>query len=109
MLLEQGDIDGACNRAYYAMFDSARAALLASSSPARAESTRTHSGLITAFSLELVKSGRVDAELGRVLNKAAEVRLIADYMTATVPREIGEETVANAERFVAAIRKLFGI
>jgi hypothetical protein len=41
-------------------------------------------GLIAAFSLELVKTGRVDAELGRALNKAAEVRLIADYMAASV-------------------------
>jgi uncharacterized protein (UPF0332 family) len=109
ILLDQGDIDGACNRAYYAMFDAARAALLASRSPARSESTRTHSGLIAAFSLELVKTGRVDAELGRALNKAAEVRLIADYMAASVSREVGEETVANAERFVAAMRRHFGI
>ena len=27
VLLEIGDADGACNRAYYAMFDAARAAL----------------------------------------------------------------------------------
>jgi uncharacterized protein (UPF0332 family) len=109
LLLAEGDIDGACNRAYYAMFDAARAALIASRSPARPESTRTHSGLITAFSLELVKDGQVDAELGRMLNKAAEVRLVADYMAATVPRDIAEQTVANAERFVAAMRKRFAI
>lgn len=30
VLLDAGDTDGACNRAYYAMFDAARAALLAS-------------------------------------------------------------------------------
>lgn len=30
VLLELGDVDGASNRAYYAMFDAARAALLAS-------------------------------------------------------------------------------
>lgn len=28
-----GDVDGACNRAYYAMFDAARAALIASCAP----------------------------------------------------------------------------
>ena len=28
LLLSDGDVDGACNRAYYAMFDAARAALL---------------------------------------------------------------------------------
>ncbi|MFZ4061888.1 MAG: HEPN domain-containing protein [Polynucleobacter sp.] len=30
ILLNAGDFDGACNRSYYAMFDAARAALLAS-------------------------------------------------------------------------------
>ncbi len=30
LLLDSGDTSGACNRAYYAMFDAARAALLAS-------------------------------------------------------------------------------
>ncbi|MDZ7585784.1 MAG: HEPN domain-containing protein [Thiobacillus sp.] len=33
ILLDLNDVDGACNRAYYAMFDSARAALLASKAP----------------------------------------------------------------------------
>jgi uncharacterized protein (UPF0332 family) len=28
LLLDMGDLDGACSRAYYAMFDAARAALL---------------------------------------------------------------------------------
>lgn len=32
-LFELNDVDGACNRAYYAMFDAARAALLASGAP----------------------------------------------------------------------------
>ena len=32
-LLDLGDVDGAANRAYYAMFDAARAALLASGVP----------------------------------------------------------------------------
>ena len=72
------DVDGACNRGYYAMFDAARAALLAEGS-GEAEIPRTHSGLITAFSPQLVKTGRVPVELGRALNRAAEIRLIADY------------------------------
>lgn len=76
MLLDAGDADGACNRAYYAMFDAARAALLISGVM---ESTRTHSGLISVFSLHLVKTGRVPVELGKSLNKAEELRLMADY------------------------------
>ena len=35
LLLDTGDTDGACNRAYYAMFDAARAALLASGGASR--------------------------------------------------------------------------
>ena len=50
-LLTDGDNDGACNRAYYAMFDAARAALLASKAPVPPEVIKTHSGLISAFSL----------------------------------------------------------
>jgi uncharacterized protein (UPF0332 family) len=34
MLLKDNDSDGACNRAYYAMFDAARAALIASTAGA---------------------------------------------------------------------------
>ena len=34
-LLALGDVDGACNRAYYAMFDAARAALLATNGSVR--------------------------------------------------------------------------
>lgn len=49
-LLNLGDVDGATNRAYYAMFDAARAALLASGAPVESNIGRTHSGLIGAFS-----------------------------------------------------------
>lgn len=56
VLLAEGDMDGACNRAYYAMFDAARAALLASEAPVEPEIGRTHGGLVSAFSLHLVKT-----------------------------------------------------
>ena len=79
LLLESGDVDGACNRAYYAMFDAARAALLFIEAPVPAEVARTHSGLIAAFSLHLVKAGKVAIEHGRSLNKVEDLRLIADY------------------------------
>ena len=69
VLLDTGDADGACNRAYYAMFDAARAALLASDALVNPDIGRTHSGLISAFSLHLVKTGRVPVELGKSLNK----------------------------------------
>ena len=42
LLLDSGDVDGACNRAYYPMFDAARAALLSIEAPVPAEVARTH-------------------------------------------------------------------
>jgi len=70
-LLDLGDVDGACNRAYYAMFDAARAALLASGAPVRAHIGKTHSGLINAFSDHLIKNGPVSKEMGRLLKPRA--------------------------------------
>ncbi|WP_246714543.1 hypothetical protein [Methylobacterium sp. R2-1] len=56
VLLHDGDAKGACNRAYYAMFDSARTALMTLPGllgPPVA--IKTHRGLITAFCQYLVR------------------------------------------------------
>jgi uncharacterized protein (UPF0332 family) len=47
------------------MFDAARAALIATQKPPESEAIKTHSGLISAFSLHLVKTGHVSVELGK--------------------------------------------
>lgn len=102
ILPERGDIDGACNRAYYAMFGAARAALLATGSDQA--STRTHTGLISAFGLHLVKSGKLDRTLGHVLNRAHEIRLVADYTGDVVDRDLAAWVVRQSREFVAAMR-----
>jgi len=107
MLLDAGDADGACNRAYYAMFDAARAALLASGAPFDPEIARTHSGLISAFSLHLVKTGRVPVELGKTLNRAEELRLVADYKGDPVEAEDAAWAVSQAQTFVTAMQNTF--
>lgn len=107
MLLDAGDTEGACNRAYYAMFDAARAALLASGAPVKPEIARTHNGLISAFSLHLVKTGRVAVELGKTLNKAGELRLAADYKGDPIETEDAAWVASEAEKFVTAMQALF--
>ncbi|MHB8454010.1 MAG: HEPN domain-containing protein [Acidiferrobacterales bacterium] len=107
ILLNTGDVDGACNRAYYAMFDSARAALLFSCAPVESEITRTHSGLISAFSMHLVKTGRVPVELGKALNKVEDLRLVADYKGDPVEPEKAAWAVQQAEIFVHAMQSTF--
>lgn len=54
VLLEIGDVDGASNRAYHAMFDAARAALLASGSLVDSDIGKTHSGLNQHFILSML-------------------------------------------------------
>jgi uncharacterized protein (UPF0332 family) len=107
LLLEAGDADGACNRAYYAMFDAARAALLLSQAPVKAETARTHGGLIAAFSLHLVKTGRVPVELGRALNRVEEIRLVADYKGDPIDPERAAWAVQQAEVFVTEMKSFF--
>ncbi|MBT8572702.1 uncharacterized protein (UPF0332 family) [Polynucleobacter sphagniphilus] len=103
ILLNAGDVDGACNRAYYAMFDAARAALLASGVGESAVNTKTHSGLISKFSLELVKSGQVSVELGKSLNKVEDLRLMADYKGDCISEEDATWAVNQADKFVEAL------
>jgi len=104
-LLGLGDGDGAANRAYYAMFDAARAVLLASGGSV-ATTGRTHSGLIAAFGQYLVKHAAVSKDLGRFLNRAHEIRLIADYNGDSVELNDAEAIVAQAETFIAAMQSI---
>lgn len=49
---------------------------------------KTHSGVISAFSLHLVKTGQLPVELGKALNRAAEIRLVADYTDDEVTMDV---------------------
>ena len=91
------------------MFDAARAALLASSAPVEPEVAKTHNGLISAFSLHLVKTGRVPIELGKALNRAEELRLIADYKGDPIEKGDAAWAVSAARGFVQAMQTTFSI
>lgn len=106
-LLALNDWDGAANRAYYAMFDAARAALLASGAPVEPDVGRTHSGLIGAFGKFLVKDGPVSKDLGRLLNRAHEIRQLADYGGASIEPADARQLVEQAQAFVSAMQAEF--
>ncbi len=106
ILLKAGDVDGACNRAYYAMFDAARAALLLKNPSVPLETIKTHGGLITSFSMHLVKTKIVTVELGKTLNKAEDLRLIADYKGDSIEVEQAEWVVKQAAIFINAMKDL---
>jgi uncharacterized protein (UPF0332 family) len=109
VLLDIGDPGGACNRAYYAMFDAARAALLATGlEPSKSEAIKTHSGLIAAFSLHLIKPGRIPTPFGKSLRQADQIRLIADYSDEEPDAETALSSIEQAYDFVAAVADYLG-
>lgn len=77
LLIDDGNVVGTVDRAYYAMFDAARAALTAID--INHDETKTHTGLRRLFSRHLVKIGRLPVTLGKVLSVAEELRHSADY------------------------------
>lgn len=103
LLLGSGDIDGACNRAYFAMFDAAKAALIELVPDIDPALAKTHSGLISAFSLHFVKGGTLPVEMGRSLNRAHETRQIADYTGDKVSLEQAKVLVEQASLFVETV------
>ena len=107
LLLSAGDMDGAVNRAYYSMFDAAKAALTEGDDPVISQPIKSHNGLITLFSQRLVKPGNVSIDLGKDLNEVEELRLIADYKAEDlITRERAAWAVEAAEGFVSAMNEL---
>ncbi len=88
------------------MFDAARAAMLIEEGDDRVLSIKTHSGLISTFSIRLVKSGKVSLELGKSFNKVEDLRLVADYKGDPVGSEQAQWAVDQARSFVEALRAL---
>lgn len=103
LLLANGDIEGACNRAYYAMFDAAHAALLRSGALINPAEIRTHSGLIGAFGKHLVKPGLTSTELGRALNQVERIRLLADYTGEAIDTDKAVWAINQADTFLKSL------
>lgn len=101
--LASGHLRGAVNRAYYAIFHTASAALLWIGVQ-RAK----HSGVQSAFNEHFVKPGGVDSELGRTYSKARKLREEQDYdLDATALDEATVHTVIEAAaEFVDVMEQL---
>jgi uncharacterized protein (UPF0332 family) len=106
ILLDVGDTDGATNRAYYAMFDAAIAALSWAGADTRQAPPKTHGGLIASFGQNLVRTGKLASEFGRSLNRVQELRLTADYLAEPVPLDKAKWAIEQADGFVAAVSAL---
>jgi uncharacterized protein (UPF0332 family) len=90
------------------MFDAATVALVATQPDIRPEMIRTHRGLIASFGQRLVTTGRVDIELGRMLNQVERIRLLADYTGEPIDAEKAIWAVDQADHFIGNLLTLIG-
>ena len=97
----QGYSRAAVNRAYYAVFHMASAALFS-----QGIQRRKHSGIESAFSQFLVKPGHIEPEFSRIYQQARRLREEADYAEmVNFDQTTAQQTVINAERFVDRIEQ----
>ncbi len=106
LLLSNGDAEGACNRAYYAMFDAAHASLLRFGEKVNPSETKTHKGLIGAFGKYLVQTKMVSPDIGRSINQVENIRLLADYTGNEIPLDKATLAVEQADIFLATLTEL---
>ncbi len=103
LLLAANSINGAINRAYYAMFAAIQAALFPHGKP-----TKSHSGAHSKFREIYIKTNLLPSELNKLLSTVFELREEADYddeiFTET---EMGEKALQSAEIFVNSIKEYF--
>ncbi len=99
--------DNAANRAYYACFQAAVAALMdAGQQPTTGEGTRSHSVIQASFARELIHRRKVyPANLGSVLQDLYGLRQQADYSTILTSEIRCKRVLAKARLFVAAVEK----
>lgn len=99
VLLGEAALRGAINRAYYAMFY-ALLGLLAT----QQLGTSKHSGAISLFDREFVKTGLFPRELSRALHLSFDRRQRYDYgEMIPITEEIAGETLQDARMFVVAV------
>lgn len=105
LLLRGKGTEGACSRAYYAMFDAAHAALMAAG--IETAEIKTHNGLLAVFGRELVLTKRIHSDFGKALNQVQRLRQIADYTAEPPEMDKAQWAVDQAEVFVEAVRSAF--
>ncbi|MCD8300604.1 MAG: HEPN domain-containing protein [Clostridiales bacterium] len=99
ILYDSDDFYGAANRSYYAFFNAVRAILALD----ELDFSR-HSGVISYFQREYVKTGIFDKEYSKILMKAFDVRSDADYDDYYfISEDEVKEQIDNAQFFLDGV------
>lgn len=100
-ILEIGDYKTVANRSYYAVFAAMRAVLALDGFD-----SKKHSGIISQFRKEYIKTGLFPIELSGIIDALVEIRQGSDYDDFyIVSKEEIVEQLHNAEKFVKETEK----
>lgn len=105
-LYATGDYDGACNRAYYSMFDAARAAIYNIFPDDSAGDGKTHRGLIKSFSTLMVVSCILPKDFGRYISQVESIRSKSDYSECITTKNDADNVLKIADEFVMGISEM---
>lgn len=103
VLLDSGHYRDSISRSYYAVLDAADAALIA-----KGFTPRSHTGSITLFGTQFIKTGLIDKRFGRLFHHMKDARGNADYERRTTIFTKGDAAhwLVQAREFVSAIETL---
>jgi len=105
LLEENGELEDAASRAYYAMFHATRALLFS-----KGMNAKTHKGAISLFGEKIVKQGIMSEEYADMLRKAFDLRQKSDYEIYAVTNvELVKEVIKNAEQFIERVKELVAV
>ena len=92
------------NRSYYAIFYAARAVMALDG-----VDRKKHSGVISYFQENYIKTGIFDKELSNIIQDAFNMRQISDYQDFfIIGYDDAVEQLKNAEKFCNEIKKYIG-
>jgi len=98
LLAEAGDYKSAANRSYYSVFHAMRSLLAL-----QGKDFKKHSGVISEFRKEYMKSGLLDTSLSQILTVLFRVRTQCDYDDFyLIDKQEVMEQIQSAEAFLQA-------
>jgi len=100
LLHEKGYYNFSVSRAYYTMFYCAEVLLYSVGL-----SFSKHSGVISGFGKEFIKTGKMPERLHQYLREAFDARNLGDYEVMEIEGEESEEMVKRAEEFLKETKK----
>ena len=99
ILFDAGNYKDSIGRSYYAMFSAVRALLAV-----EGKDFARHSGVISYFQKEYVKTGKFDVKFSKYISQAFQIRNNTDYTDFyVVSQEDAKEQLDKAREFVEAV------